>query len=304
MDPESIRVSVEVTFEDYREACLALQHFHTRRAQHSPKQSLSWKNVVWTFAIGITVLAVATLDDRPETRLPAYPILTPFLPWAVLSFFSVVVGWLFKVTILNDRHDRWRQIRTYLYVFLPAWGLAAFAIYERAKMPSLNLDQGNVSSIDWFGALFPHLSWTILIATLVFAGHRGIRRQIEKAWELQPNLQQPRTFEVDHEGVSIREGSSFRRYLWPALIGLVETEHALLLLPSRAVFEILPKRSFTLVEQLNAARLIFERNIHNPDALPPAFSMDPALPAAQRAEEVAAPGGTEHSIVRDYRSNV
>src|SRR5204863_3395552 len=108
---------------------------------------------------------------------------------------------------------------------------------------------------------YPHLSWLVL--TILFAIYVAMyqRGKIRRAWEGQPNLNRPHTFDIIVSGVTVTTPVSRHEYQWDAFPKFLETPHLFLLYISNLTFHLIPKRAFANDAEMEACRNMFKNLI-------------------------------------------
>ena len=280
MDVRVLRCTFVISFEEFREAVLAVRQENLRR-QHAinSRRPLRFLALLGVFgsAVGAALLLSIgfRLDAFPQIRPPIYVLATLVMPGAIVAAAVVGLAHLQRVKLVEPRRSPLRRLsRAVLPVVLFA-ALLALALIEWWPHAHDRDPTTGGPAYDWFGSLFPHAAWAFYFGIILAVSERTNRQQIEKLWEQQPGLTRERIVELSDDGLTIDERVTSRRYQWPALVRLIETDRLFLTCPSDVAFEVLPKRAFASAAEVDLARSLLRENIRDREAAH-AFAVLPA----------------------------
>jgi hypothetical protein len=247
-----LQVHVQLRPEDFEQALGECNRLPSRRrAQPSGIWLVIWAGV--GVLIGVLAMEARWWDPYLSIRPPNYMIINLVVP--------AVVFILLTTTSIT---------RALL------WGAALLAL---AAVPIGRGGWAAYADQDWFGTLLPHALWLLVALGLLAFAFNFIRRSRRSAWEAQPQLLMPKTYQIGPEGVVVTEPDQFRRYQWNAFRRFTDAPDILMLWHSDVAFEIIPKRCFASPEQLQATAQWFRSHISDAQPVQGAFEV---VPVAQQ----------------------
>lgn len=277
-----MRVTVDqLTFDDFKEAAAAVRDAQVRKQQKKARRSPA--TFLWAMAIGVVVFSTMTFGVLPtdpfaHQRPPQYLLICFALPLACLLVLVLVAAAAQRSSSAASMLGKLMISLIPLAAAIPI--LAALWWLSRTIAAPAARGQPR----DWYGTLLPHVCWVLISAVLIVITVRALKAQLRQAWEGQPSVARPKIFEITSAGVTIDEGVVRRAYAWLGFTRFLETPNLLILCPSDITFEVIPKRAFADVADLDAIRALLNAEIRPPGEQSAAFPvlLQPSPPAPQR----------------------
>ena len=289
MSPGAIRCTFEITFDEFREGVLAIQQANVRRQQAKNTRKPGGFLVVLatiTFAILFAMIMGFgfRLEQFEEIRPRHYVLFTLIIPGVVIMTVVLALARRQRVKLIDSREGLLKRAVGRVIAIAPFAVLAGMVMLSWAPHFGERDEATGRLARDWYGTLFPHAAWALYVGIIFAISARASRRQIEQLWEMQPSLTRQRTIDFSEAGVAVDEKVAARRYTWPSLVRLIETERLLLVCPSDVTFEVIPVRAFGSPGDLEAARALLRDNIRDRESSPAAFAVIPTAALAPPAE--------------------
>ena len=139
----------------------------------------------------------------------------------------------------------------------------------------------NTSGGGWGDLLLSLQPWVLVVVLVYFFVFRQFRRRHDRHFDSEPAFHEPRTFELDQTGVTMRDLHSRTTIEWPGFVRFLETPNLFILFSTENTGHLIPKRAFASPEDANHARDLFLNNIAPPtSAFPviPAQAQSPTRP--------------------------
>jgi hypothetical protein len=280
-----MRLEFQYTPQDVEEALHAMQAQRTRQAKIKAKKTSRG----WTMAIGAVIgLLVVPIfsagswmrvDPYGNKRPPFFFVLNVILPLIVVALYVL------SIALMQRKHGVRGATRSALagviWALMPLGIIAATVLGLRLLVRALG--QGSApdqSRYDWVAILLPQATWAVLLAMMTMLVSRQNRQAAQRTWDAQPSLRRPRIVEIDDRGIFIDETVEQRRYEWIVILRVIETANLFLLCPSEITFEMLPKRVFASLQELETARAILNERITDRAGEPQGFAVVTAPPAS------------------------
>jgi len=235
------RVDTQLTFSDYEECAMAVQVEATRaRARDPQARTRRLEATVAVIAVAFMIaMAAAAYEPRRAERGEFYFVGTMLVPCVVFAILGSAMSRHLKRVVGTPIPFR-RRAAAAIRAFLP-WGItAAIIVWLQSRSPRA----ANASTVDWFGAVYPHFMWVVMASIHFWMIARSARVDLRRLWDGNPSIARLTRIAVNDAGVIFDDGLATRSYRWASFVRFIETAHHFVLCPSELSFETISKAAF------------------------------------------------------------